>query len=145
MDKMGQDGLSNEFPFIKQQKYNDCGLACVKMICSYYAVPFEENLILEQVNFTSKGICIKDIRSALDILGFQTKAICMPEKKLFAQVTLPAIACVELGYGDLYHYLVICKIQEGYVSYANPSNGLQIEPVDEFNKIFTGELILILK
>lgn len=137
--------MYNNFPLILQQKHNDCGIACIKMICKYYLVNFEDKVVLDYINFTSNGISIKDIRNVLNKLGFQSLAICLPGNKISPDLTLPSIACIKLGNKDLYHYVVIYEIENNNISYADPSNGFMKENSYDFNINFTGELILILK
>lgn len=136
--------MENTFTLVWQQKNNDCGIACIKMICKHYLTNFDEENDLKYVRYSSKGISIKDIRSILNSLGFQTEAVKLPKSMIFYNITLPAIACIKLGNTDLYHYIVIYKIQDAYINYADPSNGLMKKTFEEFNKNFTGELILIL-
>ncbi|MDW2796121.1 cysteine peptidase family C39 domain-containing protein [Clostridium boliviensis] len=138
--------MKNQFTLVRQQKNNDCGIACIKMICKYYLTDFNEEKDLKYVQFSPNGINIKDIRNVLNRLGFKTEAVKLPKSKISASsITLPAIACIKLGNIDLYHYIIVYKIEENYINYADPSNGLMKKTFDEFNINFTGELILILK
>ena len=137
--------MDHPFTLVRQQKNNDCGIACIKMICKYYFTIFDDENVLKYVRYYSKGISIKDIRKVLNSLGFQTEAVKLPKDMIFYNISLPAIACIKLGNKDLYHYIVIYKIYDANINYADPSNGLMEKTFDEFNKNFTGELILILK
>ena len=55
--------MKNQFTLVRQQKNNDCGIACIKMICKYYLTDFSEEKDLRYVQFSPNGINIKDIRN----------------------------------------------------------------------------------
>ena len=62
---IGIDQLTNrklnfieEYPFVLQRRKNDCGIACIEMVCLYYSVKNYKNIIGE-ISLNEKGLSIE--------------------------------------------------------------------------------------
>ena len=73
---IGIDQLTNrklnfieEYPFVLQRRKNDCGIACIEMVCLYYSVKNYKNIIGE-ISLNEKGLSIEKMSNVLNELGF---------------------------------------------------------------------------
>ena len=131
-----------KYPLVMQKKKNDCGIACLEMICQYYAVK-PDKIAFENIRFHKNGISIEAMVNALKIIGFQSIAVSLEKYSLLNDIALPAIACIKLLSEKLYHYIVIYEIVDSIIIYADPANGIKKKDLEQFYDSFTGELIII--
>ena len=114
------DNNIDKFPFYSQIRDNDCGFACLKMICSFYQIPFDK--IDQQCKFplSEKGLSVYDLLELLKLLGFNhflTDTQCSP---LLFKATLP---CLMLWGGN--HFIVIYEFRVDKLLIADPASGLE--------------------
>lgn len=81
------------------------------------------------------------VKAAVE-LGFTAKAVKGESNSIFSGFPLPAIAHVVIG-GAHPHYIVIHKITQKQIIVADPGKGLVKYTPEEFMKIWTGVLILM--
>ncbi len=79
---------------------------------------------------------------AAEELGFSAKGVKGDKEALFYEFPLPAIAHVVVD-GSLLHYMVIHKITKDKIIVADPAKGLITYEPDDFMKLWTGVLILL--
>ena len=71
----------------------------------------------------------------------EAKAYQCEFKHLFEEVNCPAI--VHLKQDDLYHYVILYKVKDGYFLVGDPAKGLIKMSYESFSKQFTGIIIMI--
>ena len=124
---------------VYQQSLKDCGVACLLTIIKYY----KGNNTFENVRYLTK--CNNNGTSALNIvnaskkLGFDCKGIKCNYEYL-EKIVMPCICHIELfnGYN---HFIVLNKVNKKYVKVFYPEKGNKKLLKEEFNKIWTKNVI----
>lgn len=106
------------FVFCYQRDSMQCGIACLKMICSYY----KENIplcILEQLcQPSSEGVSLLAIKKTAEYIGL--KAICYrASMSELEEITLPCIL-----HWSQNHFVVLYAIKKSHFLIADPAKGL---------------------
>lgn len=148
---IGIDQLTNrklnfieEYPFVLHRRKNDCGIACIEMVCLYYSVKNYKNIIGE-ISLNEKGLSIEKMSNVLNELGFINVPIKSVRNSIPFIANFPVIARIKNETRQINHYVVIYSRQNDEIIYADPNVGVKKSEVGEFNKNFSGELILIKK
>ena len=109
------------FTFYQQLESNDCGAACIRMICSFYHRYYSLNQIKNHCEITKLGITVSDVVNCCSYFGFD----CLPIKcglKGVRNLMLPAIIRLHKN-----HFVVLYKIRDldkqTYYYIADPSYG----------------------
>ena len=124
---------------VYQQSLKDCGVACLLTIIKYY----KGNNTFENVRYLTK--CNNNGTSALNIvnaskkLGFDCKGIKCNYEYL-EKFVMPCICHIQLfnGYN---HFIVLNKVNKKYVKVFDPEKGNKKLLKEEFNKIWTKNVI----
>jgi ATP-binding cassette, subfamily B, bacterial len=106
-----------EIKLFRQRSKYDCGIACLKMISTYYNVAindYVENVSLNQ----TLGISIDQLCKIAESLTFKAKAVEISFDSLVATFCSPCIAHIN---GN--HYVIIDKLA-GRKSFFRPKNEL---------------------
>lgn len=135
--------MFKKYPFVRQEGYKDCGCACLQMILKYY----KGNLSLERLRELSKtsknGTTAYNIIKCANEIGFSSYGV-KGEIENLNEVVLPCIAHVIID--NLYkHYIVIYNVNydKKFLLIADPDKGIKKISFDDFNKIWTGVLIIL--
>ncbi len=127
---------------IKQHDITDCAAACLSTIASQYGLKLPISKIREAAGTDKQGTNVIGIVKAAEQIGFTAKAVKGNPKTFFSDFPLPGIAHV-VKEGSLLHYVVIHKITEKEIIVADPAVGIVKYTPEEFFKIWTGVLILM--
>ena len=127
---------------IKQHDITDCGAACLATISKQYGLKMPISKIRETAGTDKQGTNAMGMIKAAEKLGFTAKAVKGDQAAFFSEFPLPAIAHVIVD-GGLLHYVVIHKITQKQVIIADPGKGIVKYTPEEFFKIWTGVLILM--
>ena len=110
-----------KFPFYQQLESNDCGITCIRMICSFYGKDYPLNQIKNECEITKLGITVTDMVVYCEKFGLD----CLPIKceiDKFDCVPLPMILHWKQN-----HFVVLYKIsrsgKEKHYHIADPSYG----------------------
>jgi ATP-binding cassette subfamily B protein len=130
--------------FRSQLAGNDCGIACIQMICQYYGKNYESKTVKNYCEVSKLGISVKDIREFFDLVGIESISANISLKDI-EDMPLPAILYYKKG-----HYVVlerIKKIKNSYYYYIiDPSFGrvkLSIEELShKWLSVSTGIVIV---
>lgn len=148
---IGIDQLTNrkldfveDYPFVLQRGRNDCGIACIKMVCLYYSVKNYKNII-GKVLLDEKGLSIAKMSNILNKLGFANLPIKSAQNSIPSIANFPIIARIKNEIQQTNHYIVIYSRQKNVIIYADPNVGVKRIKIEEFILNFSGELILIKK
>ncbi|WP_293927134.1 peptidase domain-containing ABC transporter [Sphingobacterium sp. UBA6320] len=127
---------------IKQHDIRDCGAACLASVASYYGLDIPIAKIRQYCHTDTRGTNVLGMIQGLQELGFTAKGV-KGSIDAIPQIPLPAIAHVVLN-GQLQHYVVIYKVHKNQIKVMDPGPGkVQQYSMEEFQKIWTGVLILL--
>ncbi len=127
---------------IKQYDLTDCGAACLATICKQYGFKTPITRIREVAGTDKQGTNAYGVIKAAEQLGFSAKGVKGNQEAFFSEFPLPAIAHVIVD-GTLLHYVVIHKITKKEIIIADPAKGIVKYTPEDFFKIWTGVLILL--
>lgn len=121
--------LSGSFPFHKQRQQNDCGVACMKMICDYYHRPYTEEQLTADLKLTREGTSLLDLSETAEQLGFKTVAARVTLDQLTNQIPQPCI----IHWGS-HHFVVSYTIDSSGIYIADPGDTLRRYDIPSFCK-----------
>lgn len=130
-----------KYPIFLQDNENSCGAYCIKMLLSFYKRDDEIKNIKKRCRLTKEGITVYGLIQVLKEYHLEAKAYQCEFKHLFEEVNCPAI--VHLKQDDLYHYVILYKVKDGYFLVGDPAKGLIKMSYESFSKQFTGIIIII--
>lgn len=129
--------MKNKHIYI-QDDSNSCGARCIQSIVSFYGgyVPLE--LAMEDTNTGLSGTTALDLVNALKKYGFDAYGIKTNIEKIDKN-RLPVIAhVIKSGYE---HFVVIYDITKDSVLTMDPEYGKKIYNMEDFQSIFSGNLL----
>lgn len=130
-----------KYPIFLQDNENSCGAYCIKILLSFYKRDDEIKNIKKRCRLTKEGITVYGLIQVLKKYHLEAKAYQCEFKHLFEEVNCPAI--VHLKQDDLYHYVILYKVKDGYFLVGDPAKGLIKMSYESFSKQFTGIIIMI--
>lgn len=130
------------FYCVKQHDITDCGAACLATISKQYGFKTSITRIREIAGTDKQGTNAYGLIKAAESLGFTAKGVKGNQEAFFSEFPLPCIAHVVVD-GTLLHYVVIHKITKKKVLVADPGKGIVEYTPEDFFKIWTGVLILM--
>ena len=130
-----------KYPIFLQDNENSCGAYCIKMLLSFYKRDDEIKNIKKRCRLTKEGITVYGLIQVLKEYHLEAKAYQCEFKHLFEEVNCPAI--VHLKQDDLYHYVILYKVKDGYFLVGDPAKGRIKMSYESFSKQFTGIIIMI--
>ena len=137
--------LFTKYVCIKQHDMKDCGVACLATISKQYGFKIPISKIREVAGTDKQGTSAYGIIKAAEQLGFSAKGVKVNNKEdIFTDFPLPCIAHVIVD-GSFLHYVVIHKITKKEILIADPAKGIVKYAPDDFFKIWTGVLLLMVK
>ena len=92
--------------FRNQLAGNDCGIACLQMICQFYGKNYDTKTIQNYCEVSKLGISIKDIRHFLELVGIDSVSATISLQDT-EEMPLPAILYYKKG-----HYVILEKIKK---------------------------------
>lgn len=131
--------MFKKYPFIKQESYKDCGLACTLMIIKYYHGYVARNKLSEMLKLTKNGITAYHIVKALNTLGFKAKGL---HQDKLTVTSVPFIAHMIIG-NSYYHYVTVYKVTSNYILLADPADKIKKVSFDKFYEEWTGISIVM--
>lgn len=130
-----------KYPIFLQDNENSCGAYCIKMLLSFYKRDDEIKNIKKRCRLTKEGITVYGLIQVLKEYHLEAKAYQCEFKHLFEEVNCPVI--IHLKQDDLYHYVILYKVKDGYFLVGDPAKGLIKMSYESFSKQFTGIIIMI--
>ena len=126
--------------FIPQLNDNDCGFACLKMVI---AIKYQnENALYIKQDENHPPYSFQELKEMGEEYGLSFEGVNIEDKKEINKGEFPIIALLKKK-NDLYHYVVIKKVKWGTVYYLDPQEGECSSSINSFNKIWTGDALLI--
>ena len=113
----------------KQYDMMQCGIACIKIICSYYGKDFSFDYLSKYCHATTEGVSLLSIMDATLELGFQTTC----NRLSISQLSEKKLPCIL--HWNQNHFVVLYEIKRGNKFYvADPGKGLITYSLEEFSK-----------
>ena len=126
---------------ILQQGSSDCGVACIATILNYYGKSVSLRKIYEEAGTDRAGTSGLGIIKAAEKFGLSCTGIMIAEKEKINSLPFPAI--IHFKVENYEHYVVPYRIHKGIIFYCDPAKGNVSEPVEEFNKKWSGIAFLV--
>lgn len=115
--------MKRKIRFEKQLDTSDCGLVCLKMICSIYGKDYSLSYLRSIIHTGKDGVSLLEISKASEILGFKTSGGLFAIEDFEEKVDLPCIL-----HWNQNHFVVLYDIiKKGGAKYyyvADPGKGL---------------------
>jgi ATP-binding cassette subfamily B protein len=127
---------ARRYPALLQLSEMDCGAASLAMIVRAYGKHVSINRLRDMANVSREGATLHSIAEAGETLGFHTRGLRAAYDHLL-KVKLPAIA-----HWEGYHYIVLYEARPDRVVVADPAIGLRRLSREEFEKGWSGYLLL---
>lgn len=127
---------------VKQHDITDCGAACLATISKQYGLKLSISKIREAAGTDKQGTNAYGMIKAAEQLGFTAKGVKGNQDAFFGGFPTPAIAHVIVD-GSLLHYVVVHKVTKEKIIIADPGKGIVKYNPDEFFKVWTGVLIIL--
>ena len=127
---------------IEQHDSNDCGAACLAMICKYYGKDFTITKIRDIVGTDINGTPINGLHHGAETLGFDVKKVRITKDVFFEGFTLPAVCHIRTTDGGS-HFIVLYKVTKNKVVVLDPAQGIVKYTPDEFFEIFDGIILFL--
>jgi ATP-binding cassette subfamily B protein len=128
---------ARNFPAHLQLSETDCAAACLSMILSFYGKHVSINKLRDLANVSRDGASLYGIAQAAESLGFESRGLKTSLGHL-ATIELPAIA-----HWQGFHFVVLYEVKRDHVTLADPAIGLRKISREEFEKDWTGYLLLL--
>ncbi len=127
---------------ILQNDEKDCGPACILTIAKQFGSDISIAKLREISGTDRNGTNIAGMLKGLEYLGFDGKAVRVEDKKITNEISFPIIAHIKTEKNFL-HYIVIHKVSKKMILVSDPAIGMKKYSHEEFEKIWTGILILV--
>ncbi|WP_375162864.1 peptidase domain-containing ABC transporter [Rossellomorea sp. SC111] len=135
--------LFKSYPCTMQHDASDCAAAAISTVLQSYKSEYSIMKIREIIGTDAYGTSVKGIVDGLERLHFNVKAIRTTAFEITRDMTFPAIAQIKTEEG-LNHFVVIHKLTRNDIFLvADPDRGLKKLGFEDFEKLFTGVLILM--
>ncbi|MBN1696202.1 MAG: peptidase domain-containing ABC transporter [Spirochaetales bacterium] len=134
--------LPRRYYCIKQHDITDCGAACLATVARQYGLKKPISRIREVAGTDRMGTNALGLVKAAKTLGFIAKGVKGSLDQIDGNIPLPAIAHVVQE--NLFHYVVIHRITKKNILVADPGKGLVRYTPEDFGKVWSGVLILLL-
>ena len=128
---------ARRYPALLQISETDCGAACLSMILRYFGKHVSINRLRDLANVSREGATLYSVAEAAETLGFHTRGIRASYDHLL-KCELPAVA-----HWEGFHYIVLYEARPDRVVVADPGIGLRRLTREEFEKGWTGYLLLL--
>ena len=121
-----------------------CGVTCLAIICAYYGVKNVSISVIRNFAQTDRdGNTIYSLKKAAEKLNMDTKAFsCNKEALLSDKVNYPMIVHTLVD-GMYNHYMVLFEADEEGVVLGDPANGQVEMNWEDFDKIWTKQIIIL--
>lgn len=122
---------------VYQEETNECGLACVTMLCDMLGRPNTLDNLRNIFPPSEHGTTLWELTRILEQLGVPTSPVRFDPEE-FNELPLPAI--LHYGYG---HYVLLCERKGSHVCVMNPGMGLQMLPISALKHDISGYALIL--
>ena len=128
--------------FISQLDSNDCGVACLAMVCKYYGKDFSITKLRDILGTDIEGTSINGLHHGAEELGFDARKVRITKEVIHEKFTLPAICHIRTD-ENASHFVVLVKVTKDKVIYLDPAKGKIVKTIDNFFEYFDGLIVLL--
>lgn len=131
--------------FVKQEEKNDSGVAALEAILVYYGSNYSLKELKEIISYNDEeGINVLDLYLAANVLGFKSMVANLKTYEYMEAINLPCIARLMDEKGKTY-FVVVYKVLEDGIIISDSKQGIRKMLNKDFEKVFTGKILIILK
>jgi ATP-binding cassette, subfamily C, bacteriocin exporter len=133
----------NKNILIRQRDITDCGAACLCSVAAHYKLKLPVSRVRQLAGTDKKGTNLLGLIDAAEKIGMQARGAKGNDDSL-AQIPLPAIAHLVIK-EQLHHFVVIYRVNAGYVFYMDPAEGKIVKRSREkFGQEWSKVVVLIM-
>ena len=115
------------FKFYEQYDAMQCGVACLRMVCTYYGCDYSFNFLSKYCHPTTEGVSLLGIIDAATKLGLQTEC----NRLTLSQLCDKKMPCIL--HWNQNHFVVLYKIKNNKYYVADPGKGKVIYEKSDFD------------
>lgn len=129
--------------FVKQEDKLDCGIASLATILLYYNKKYSLKQLKTIIRYNRHTRTnLFQLYSIAIKLGFKATGLILESIEAFNCIKLPCIGQIEISQ-DVLHFIVIYKMEQNFITIADPAKGLRIISIENFLNCFTGKILII--
>ena len=126
--------MPDAFQIVHQYDAADCGAACLTMIFRHYGLPLSLGAVRDRVATGNAGATLAELERAARETGFETHALYVTYDDLLRRIPIPFVA----HWRDN-HYVVVYRVTDAEVHFADPAVGRRTLPRDLFENGWTSD------
>lgn len=123
-----------------QDGIKECGAACLLSIIKYYGGNISLERLLELTNTTKEGTNFYNIQQAANEIGLISKGYKVENIDKLDSIEKPFIS--QIVKNNYKHFVVVYKIRNDKITIMDPAKGMIKITKEEFNKIWTGYILI---
>ena len=124
-----------------QNGIKECGAACLLSIIKYYGGNVSLERLVELTHTTKEGTNFYDIKEAAKEIGLNSKGYKIDDIEKLIEIEKPFIS--QIVKNNYSHFVVIYKIKNNKITIMDPANGMMMMTINEFEKIWTGNILIL--
>ena len=134
-----------KYKIVMQPNEMASGIACLATICAHYGLKDISLAVLRNIAQPEKnGIGIDNLLRVAEKLNLDASAYTCEASELYSNnITYPLVAQTRVD-GMYNHYIVIFELKDGNVLIGDPANGKVEMTIEDFQKIWTNNIILLI-
>jgi len=125
---------------VLQDGIKECGCACLLSIIRYYQGNVSLERLLELTKTDKEGTNFYNLGQAGKELGLMSKGYKVEEIKKLQEIERPFISQIVIN--QMKHFVVVYKIKKEIITIMDPAKGMVKMNVCEFEKLFTGYILI---
>ncbi|RAJ74058.1 ATP-binding cassette subfamily B protein [Chitinophaga dinghuensis] len=115
--------------FYHQINASDCGITCLRMVCSYYGRKFSTDRLAGMVDTANIGTSMALLREGATLLGFHAEGLVLQRLEDIDKLQ-DDLPCIVHWRGN--HFVVLKKIGKRNVTIADPARGIVVMSREDF-------------
>lgn len=128
------------YPIVHQQDGADCGPAVLSMLAAYHGKRVSLARLRELAGTDRQGTNLAGLGAAAEQIGFQARPV-RATREALEDITLPAVG--HWRENNRNHFVVIYRVSPKRVIIGDPAAGLRKLSSEEFERNWTGVLLLL--
>ncbi len=124
-----------------QDGNKECGSACLLSIIRYYQGNVSLERLNELTNTTKEGTTFYDLSKAGMEIGLQSKGYKVDNINQLYNLEKPFIS--QIVNNNMTHFVVIYKVKNNKITIMDPAKGMRNLKLSDFEKMWTGYILLI--